>query len=658
MGNRQQSTRPGRRRFLQSALGGVAAVAAPLAGAAPEPVKSAEGAPRSTGVGPGRPRPAGPIAPSQEFTARDEGVTYSSCGGDYMVDVMRSLGIEYFAATPGNTFMGVHEAVINYGMLTTPSLRSICTMHEEASVAMAHGYAKIEGKPMACMMHTVVGLQHGSMAIYNAYADRVPIFMMTGFFADVGEREGEVAWTHAASDAPAMVRDFTKWDDTPASLRHFGESAVRAYKLAMTPPYGPTLLAVDTLLQEEEIPGGAANAPAIPRLVHTSPPAGEAGAVREAARLLVAAEHPVLYADRAARSPAGLQLLIELAEVLQAGVCDSQNRFNFPWRHPLNQTHRQQAALREADVVLMLEAGNPFALVSRAGDGGTLRRALKESAKAISISSAGLAAKGNYQLVQRYAADLDLELAADAEATLPFLIEEVRRQMPAGRKAAIEARGKSLGEAHLEEIARSKARAAYAWDGRPITMPRLCQELYNQIRDEDWSLVSSSAFQSYWPQQLWHADKHYQYIGAQGAYGIGYMAPAGLGAALANQRYGRLSVSIVGDGDLMFGPGILWTAAHERIPLLYIVHNNRAYHTEIMQMQVIANRRQRGIDRLGIACGITDPNINYAGMARSVGVYAEGPIDSPEDLGPALKRALAVVKKGEPALVDVVSEGR
>ncbi len=232
--------------------------------------------------------------------------------------------------------------------------------------------------------------------------------------------------------------------------------------------------------------------------------------------MLVAAEHPVLYADRAARTPVGLQLLIELAEVLQAGVCDSQNRFNFPWRHPLNQTHRQQAALREADVVLMLEAGNPFALVSRAGDGGTLRRALKESAKAISISSVGLAPKGNYQLVQRYAADLDLELAADAEATLPFLIEEVKRQMPASRKAAIEARGKSLGEAHLEEIARSKARAAYAWDGRPITMPRLCQELYNQIRNEDWSLVSSSAFQSYWPQQLWHADKHYQYIGAQG----------------------------------------------------------------------------------------------------------------------------------------------
>jgi acetolactate synthase I/II/III large subunit len=189
-------------------------------------------------------------------------------------------------------------------------------------------------------------------------------------------------------------------------------------------------------------------------------------------------------------------------------------------------------------------------------------------------------------------------------------------------------------------------------------MPRLCQELYAQIRNEDWSLVSASNFQSQWPQQLWHADEHYRYIGGHGAYGIGYLSPAGLGAALANQKYGRLTVSIVGDGDLMFGPGILWTAAHERIPLLYIVHNNRAYHMEMMQMQVIANRRQRGIDRLGIACGITDPNIDFAAVARGLGVYAEGPVENPKDLGPALKRAIAVVKKGEPALVDVVSEGR
>jgi acetolactate synthase I/II/III large subunit len=659
MANREKDTKVGRRGFLQGvALGGVAAIATPMAAEAQTAV--AADAPAATaGADPRQPRPAGPIAPSQEFTSREEGITYSSCGGDYIVDVMRSLDIEYFAATPGNTFMGVHEAVVNYGMLTAPHLRSICTMHEEASVAMAHGYAKIEGKPMACMMHTAVGLQHGSMAIYNAYADRVPIFMMTGYFADVSERAGEVAWMHSATDSPAMVRDFTKWDDTPGSLRHFGESAVRAYKLSMTPPYGPTLLVVDTMMQEDEIPGGAAHAPPIPKLVHATPPSGEQGAVKEAAGLLVNAEHPVIYADRAARTPAGLKLLVELAEVLQAPVCDSQNRLNFPWRHPLNQTRRQRALMSEADVLLMLEAGNPFDVVTRRNKGGDLSPTLKAGAKAISISSVGLSPKGNYGGgVQRYAANIDLEMAADAEATLPFLIEEVKRQMPAGRKSAIEARGKALAGAHLRELERSRENASYGWDSRPISMPRLCQELYEQIRNEDWSLVSSSNFQSLWPQQLWHADKHYQYIGAHGAYGIGYMAPAGLGAALANQKHGRLSVSIVGDGDLMFGPGILWTAAHERIPLLYIVHNNRAYHMEIMQMQVIANRRQRGVDRLGIACGISDPNINYAGMARSLGVYAEGPIENPKDLGPALRRAIAVVKRGEPALIDVVSEGR
>jgi thiamine pyrophosphate-dependent acetolactate synthase large subunit-like protein len=183
-------------------------------------------------------------------------------------------------------------------------------------------------------------------------------------------------------------------------------------------------------------------------------------------------------------------------------------------------------------------------------------------------------------------------------------------------------------------------------------------EIYEQIKGEDWSLVSPAGFQSNWPQQLWTADRHYKYIGGHGAAGIGYIGPATLGAALANQKHGRLSVSIVGDGDLMFSPGILWTAAHERIPLLYVVHNNRCYHMEIMQMQVIANRRQRGIDRVRIGCAIDDPNINYAMLARSMGVHGEGPIENPRDLGPALKRAIATVKKGEPALVDVVSQGR
>ena len=645
-----------RRSFLQqAALGSVAAVAAPVGMAQTEEAGVvAPGQARD----PSQPRAATPHPPSEEGAARDQSVTYASCGGDYMVDVLRSLGIEYFAATPGNTFMGMHEAVVNYGMLTQPNLRFITTMHEEASVAMAHGYAKIEGKPMACMMHTAVGLQHGAMAIYNAYADRVPIFMMVGASLDATRRANAVDWLHAATDGPAMVRDFTKWDDTPVSPQHFAQSFVRAYKISMTPPYGPTLLAVDTLMQEDEIPGGARAAPPIPKLPHVAPPAGEAGAVREAARLLVNAERPVIYVDRVARTPAGLKHLVELAEALQAPVCDSFNRMNFPWRHPLNQSRRQRSLLGEADVVLALEPGDPFSLFTQNDRSGNTRSALPAGARKITISSVELAPKGNYQDLQRFAFEVDLAMAADAEATLPMLIEEVRRQMPSGSNGALDARRRALADAHREEMESARDAAANGWDDSPISVPRLCMELYEQIKAEDWSMVSGAAFQSHWPQALWTADKHYQYIGAQGAAGIGYMAPATLGAALANQKYGRLSVSIVGDGDLMFGPGILWTAAHERIPLLYIVHNNRAYHMEIMQMQVIANRRQRGIDRVHIGCRIEDPNIDYAVMAKSMGVYAEGPVEKPRDLAPALKRALAVVKRGEPALVDVVSQGR
>jgi thiamine pyrophosphate-dependent acetolactate synthase large subunit-like protein len=401
-------------------------------------------------------------------------------------------------------------------------------------------------------------------------------------------------------------------------------------------------------MQEDEIPGGAGAAPPIPKLPRGSPPAGEEGAVREAARLLVNAEHPVLYADRVARTPEGLKLLVQLAEALQAPVCDSNNRMNFPWRHPLNQSRRQRALLGEADVVLALEPGDPFSLFTQTGRG----------AMKITVSSVELAPKGNYQDLQRFASNVDLAMAADAEATLPMLIEEVKRQLPASRKAALAARGKALAADHRDELNAAKEAAANGWDDSPISVPRMCMELYEQIKGEDWSLVSGAAFQSHVPQALWTADKHYQYIGAQGAAGIGYMAPATLGAALANQKHGRLSVSIVGDGDLMFGPGILWTAAHERIPLLYLVHNNRSYHMEIMQLQAIANRRQRGIDRVHIGCRIDNPSIDYAAMAKSLGVYGEGPIENPRDLGAALKRAIAVVKKGEPALVDVVSQGR
>jgi uncharacterized BrkB/YihY/UPF0761 family membrane protein len=245
-----------------------------------------------------------------------------------------------------------------------------------------------------------------------------------------------------------------------------------------------------------------------------------------------------------------------------------------------------------------------------------------------------------------------------AISAMPSLIEAVNRHVTASRKEMLVQRGAKLAAAHQESLARARDAAAYGWDATPISTARLCAELWAQIKSEDWSLVSNASFVSRWPLRLWAFDKHYQYIGAQGGYGIGYNAPASVGAALANRKYGRLSVNIQCDGDLMYAPGILWTAAHHRIPLLTVMHNNRAYHQEVMQVQIMADRHSRGIDRANIGTTLSEPNIDYAKLAQSMGVHAESPISDPKELGPAIARAIQVVKGGDPALVDVLTQPR
>ena len=572
-----------------------------------------------------------------------------------MVDVIKSLGFEYVAANPGSSFRGLHESVINYGGNKSPELLTCC--HEESSVAMAHGYAKIEGRPMMVMAHGTVGLQHASMAIYNAYADRVPVYIVLGNILDIAYRRSVVEWTHSVQDAVAMVRDYTKWDDAPVSLTHFAASAVRAYKMAMTPAMGPVVIVADAVLQEEPIPEAERAALRVPKLTLAAPPAADSAAIAAAARMLVAAEHPVIVAGRCARTPAGLALLVELAETLQAPVHDRPFRFrmNFPTRHPLYGA----GSIADADVVLGLEvsdfwnATHAQTPVNRTGM--ETRATTKPGAKLISISSIDLVSKSNYQDFGAYT-EVDLAMAADAEASLPALIEACKRLVTDDRKRAFHDRGAKLAEVSRRSAQETLEQAAWGWDASPITTARLSAELWNQIKAEDWSLVSDVVFLSFWPTRLWNFDKHYQYIGGQGAYGIGYGAPAAVGAALANRKHGRLTVNIQCDGDLNYAPGVLWTAAHHRIPLLTVMHNNRAYHQERMYVQDMAARAERGIDRANIGTAITDPNIDYATMAKAYGMFSVGPIDNPSDLGPAIRRAIEVVKRGEPALVDVVTQ--
>jgi acetolactate synthase-1/2/3 large subunit len=634
-----------RRDFLRNAAAGAAALATVPAtpGKQPTPERGAT------------PPPAMSPSAEVETPPRAEVLTAERTGSDFMVDVIKSLGIEYVCSNPGSSFRGLHESVINYGGNKNPEF--ITCLHEESSVGMAHGYAKIEGKPLLVFAHGTVGLQHASMAVYNAYCDYVPVIVIGGNIIDATKRMPPVEWTHSVQDAAAMLRDYTKWDDLPISLPQFAESAVRAYKIAMTPPMMPVVLIADGELQENPIPADAKLS--IPSLAMATPPQGDSAAVAEAARLLVAAENPVLIVDRAARTAAGMALLVEFAEALQAPVVDMGGRMNFPTRHPLNQTLRGRDEISNADVILGLELADFWGAIHSYRDQmeRTSRPVTRPGAKLISISSTGLFFKSNYQNFQRYP-EVNLDMAADAQATLPSLIEAVKKQLPASRKSALQDRSARLAAAHQQTLQNAREAATYAWDATPISTARLCAELWAQIKEEDWSLVSTIQFVSRWPMKLWNFDKYYQFIGGSGGYGIGYGAPSAVGAALANKKYGRLSVNIQCDGDLMYAPGVLWTAAHHRIPLLTIMHNNRAYHQEVMQVQIMADRHSRGVDRAKIGTTIDDPGIDYAKLAQGLGLYAEGPISDPKDLGPAIHRALDVVKRGEPALVDVHTQPR
>ncbi len=560
-------------------------------------------------------------------------------GSDFMVDVLKTLDLEYVAANPGSTFEGLHESLINYGDNKMPELLTCC--HEESAVAMAHGYAKIEGKPMMALIHGTVGLQHASMAIYNAYADRVPIYMVVGDHADGAERSSGVQSLHSAQDMGGLVRDFTKWDDQPYSLGHFAESAVRAYNIARTPPMGPTLITMNAELQlhPNTQPGLR-----IPKLSRTSPPQGDSAAVAEAARMLVNAERPLIMTERTARTPEGMKLMVELAETLQAPVSNSE-RMDFPNRHPLAGTGW---ANYDPDVILNIEVND----VSN-----TARAARERNAKTISISSIDLSHKANIQEFGHYS-EVDLDIGADGEATLPALIEQSKKLITPDRKRAMQERGTKLAEAHKAARQKNIELASVGWDASPVSLNRLCAELWPQIKNLDWSLVSWQGFISQWPGKLWNFDKHYQYIGGQGAGGMGYGAPAAVGAALANKKHGRFSLSIQTDGDLNYAPGVLWTAAHHRIPLLTVMHNNRGYHQEVMFIEQAASIRNRGAERAHIGTKLWDPDINYAKMAQAYGMEGFGPITNPNDLAPTFKKAIELVRKGEPVMIDVVTQPR
>ncbi len=573
-------------------------------------------------------------------------------GSDVMVDVIKKLGFDYIATNPGSSFRGLHESLVNYGGNKSPEL--LTCPHEEQAIAMAHGYAKVSGKPMATLVHGTVGFQHAAMAVYNAWCDRTPVVILGGNHYDATDRRSGVEWAHSAQDAASILRDYVKWDDAPQSLQHFAESMTRAYKIAMTPPMGPVVIMLDGHLQETAVGDLVTN---IPAMSPTQAPVGDAGAVEEAAAWLVNAEAPVIAADWMAHDQTGIDRLVELAEALQAPVVNLRGRLNFPNTHHLSQGSGEIA---RADVILGLELNDPWSLINTIRDRAhrTAQRTARSDARLINLGVGDLYLKSNYQNFQRYYG-ADLSIAGDAQATLPALTESVRRQMSSSRKRSNDKRGQKWKENHAKRRAQSLDAARYAWDASPVSTARLYAELWQQVKDREWAMVSEDRQQSSWARRLWPLEKSYQYIGGSGGAGLGYGAPAAVGAALAHRAEGRLPINIQRDGDMMYVPGAFWTAAHHRIPLLSVTHNNRSYHQEYMHLQRMASRRRRGMDGSSlIGNSLSDPEPNLAQIAAGMGCWSEGPITEPGDLAPAIKRALDVVDNGEPALVDVVCQPR
>src|SRR5438128_4246015 len=441
-----------RKSLAGAAVAGATTALAPPAAKAAATTDASISAPRRPSALP----PTMQVAVAETETPRELARIGGVAGSDFMVDVIKTLDIKYLPSNCASSFRGIHESLINYGQNKMPEFLT-CT-HEESAVGMAHGYFKITGKPLLSLCHGTVGLQHAAMAVYNAWCDRVPVIVMGGNDLDAAHRPPGVPTFHSAQDINALVRDFTKWDDTPVSLQHFSQSFVRAYKIAMTPPYGPVAISLDAGLQQEPMKDHGNGKPYIPRYVPTAPPQADSGAVKEAARLLAAAQNPVIVVDRAARTANGMKLLVQLAETLQAQVVDQGARMNFPKTHYLSAA---PSAVNNADVIIGLELSDFWATVNAYTDNaehggiGTNSTRIKGGTRLISISSVELNTKANYQDFQRFQV-VDVPMAGDAEATLPALIEAVRAAIPNDRKAAISKRGDAARKTYADGKARTK----------------------------------------------------------------------------------------------------------------------------------------------------------------------------------------------------------
>jgi acetolactate synthase-1/2/3 large subunit len=581
-----------------------------------------------------------------------EAKNYRGWQSDVIVDLIKRYGFPYITMNPGASFRGLHDSLINYGGNSPPML--LC-QHEEIAVQIAHGYAKASGKPMAVILHDLVGLLHATMAIYYAYIDRVPIFIMgaTGPMHE-GKRRPHIDWTHSALVQGNAVRDYVKWDYQPTAIDGVPESFARAYSVMTTEPQGPIYMCYDAMLQEEPLLGEVSLPP---KDAAATPSAmmPDAAALDAIADRLLAAEHPLLLAEYVGRRPGGFDSLVQLAEAVGAPVWDIDSALNFPNRHSLCLT-ADKDYVRRADLLVGLDVRDWEKPLSELDSTKrTVKPLVPDACERVEIGFGEIGiSKWSFDYCRMQ--PCSVRALGDTALAIPALTRICATRLAGDRKLAARAaeRRAAIGERHDALWARWQNEARRHWDAAPVTLPRFALEIWEAIKGEDWVLSANNLRNLV--RRLWDFDRPYRHPGRE--LGTATQIGISLGVALAHKGSGRIVVDIQPDGDLMFDAGALWVAAKYEIPLLIVMFNNRAYYNDWEHQLRMA--RQRGTDegKAHIGMDLFGPEPDFGALARAMGLYGEGPIERPADIGPALRRALAEVKKGRPALVDVVTQHR
>ena len=581
-----------------------------------------------------KPRPANAAHPSLRLIERPANLTPSNApgfGSDVVADTLRALEIPYVALNPGASYRGLHDSIVNFLGNETPQM--LLCLHEESAVAIAHGYAKVTGRAMAAAVHSNVGLFHATMAMFNAWCDRAPVIVLgaTGP-VDAAKRRPWIDWIHTARDQGAIVRNYTKWDDQPASPASAREALIRAAWTANTAPKGPVYINLDAEMQEAKLPEPLAPIDAA-RFMPQADPSVSAELVEKAAEMLRAAKHPVIMMGRVSRSEAAWNERVALAEALNAAVIsDLKIGCGFPTDHPLHagapasnaMVPEAIAALKKADVILSLDWVDL---------GGGLRPAFGyeiPQAKIISVS-ADFQIHNGWSMDYEMLPPVDLLLPATPDQAVPLLLAAlggVKATKPAAPTAA-EKYEPSSGPLRVDDLARSLKAAV---GNRNVTLTHLPLS---------------------WNAATWPFRHPLDYVGSDGGGGVGGGPGISVGAALALKGSGRLPIAICGDGDFCMGVTAIWTAVHYRIPLLFVVCNNRSFFNDELHQERVARIRNRPPENRWIGQRISDPDIDCSALARAQGAVGFTPVHKTGNLVPTFEQAIAAVEQGQVAVVDV-----